>query len=160
VQYISYLDIETTGLSPFTEDITVIGLYRQNDRDVIQLIGEDISPLEVIRILKGTETLYTYNGSRFDLPFIREKLGINLNEYCEHKDLMYACWKKNLYGGLKAVEQKLGIKRKLMDVDGWIAVQLWKNYKNYGDEESLKKLLQYNREDVLNLKTLHKKLYL
>jgi uncharacterized protein YprB with RNaseH-like and TPR domain len=160
MEYRAYLDIETTGLSPFAGEITVVGLHIENDRDnrIIQLVGEEICPSKLIKIVKNTKMLYTYNGSRFDLPFIREKLKVDLTEYCLHKDLMYSCWERNLYGGLKEVERQVGIKRKLPDVDGRIAVQLWLNYKHFGDRDSLIKLLKYNEEDVLNLRILRQKL--
>ena len=71
---------------------------------------------------------------------------------------MYDCWKHKLKGGLKAVERKLGIKRKLADVNGYMAVKLWWQYYNDNDREALDKLLLYNREDVTNLKKLRLKL--
>lgn len=101
---------------------------------------------------------YSYNGSRFDLPFIRAKLGIDLNECFRHRDLMYDCWKNDLKGGLKAVERRLGIERKLQGVDGYVAVQLWWDYMNNNDEQALRVLLDYNKEDVVNLKALRRKL--
>jgi uncharacterized protein YprB with RNaseH-like and TPR domain len=83
---------------------------------------------------------------------------VNLTEYYQHEDLMYACWQRNLKGGLKSVERQLGIERRLTDVDGWMAVQLWHNYINYGDRNSLTKLLKYNEEDVVNLRVLRERL--
>ncbi len=71
---------------------------------------------------------------------------------------MYNCWNNNLKGGLKVVEQLLGIKRKLKDIDGYMAVQLWWEYKNNNDENALQTLLEYNEEDVVNLKVLRRKL--
>lgn len=59
---------------------------------------------------------------------------------------------------MKEVERKLGIKRRITDIEGWMAVQLWHNYKLKGCTTSLNKLLEYNKEDVLNLKKLRKKL--
>jgi uncharacterized protein YprB with RNaseH-like and TPR domain len=154
-KYSAYLDIETTGLSSYASELTVIGIHVENGRDdVVQLIGDEISRSGIIGAIRNVGTLYTYNGSRFDLPFIREKLNVDLTEYCPHTDLMYPCWQKNLKGGLKAVERQLGIERKLTDVDGWVAVQLWHDYKSNGCIRSLNKLLEYNREDVLNLKKL------
>ena len=35
---------------------------------------------------------------------------------------------------------------------------LWQRYQNYGDRNSLDLLLEYNREDVVNLKVLREKL--
>ena len=108
--------------------------------------------------LNGVEVIHTYNGSRFDLPFIHRKLGINLKELFSHRDLMYDCWKNNLRGGFKAVECQLGIDRNLKGINGYDAVRMWWRYVDAFDLEALKTLLQYNKEDVLNLKLLKEKL--
>lgn len=156
----AYLDIETTGLSRNYYDITVIGIAFENRKKckVIQLIGDDISDLRLLELLSEIDEIYTYNGSRFDLPFIREKLRVDLTEQFSHRDLMYDCWKQDLKGGLKVVEAKLEIGRNSKGVDGFMAVRLWWDYINDNDEEALKTLLEYNREDVVNLKVLREKL--
>ena len=71
---------------------------------------------------------------------------------------MHDCHEQGLYGGLKAVERKLGIPRNVMGVDGSEAVRLWWRYRDSFDLEALDRLLKYNREDVINLKTLKEKL--
>ncbi len=103
----AYLDIETTGLSPWHSRITIIGIYLCNgdDTSVIQLVGEDITIDSLLETLDGVDTIYTYNGSSFDLPFIYTLLGVNLAKMFTHCDLMYDCWRNNLYGGFKAVER-------------------------------------------------------
>ena len=155
-----YLDIETTGLSPGADAITVIGIYRCNgsESEVIQLVGDAVTAENLLAALEGAGTIYTYNGQRFDLCFIKAVLGINLEDLCEHHDLMYACWQNNLYGGFKAVERQLGIPRKLQGISGYDAVLLWWRYINDGDEDALNTLLEYNKEDVLNLKVLRERL--
>ncbi len=155
-----YLDIETTGLSLQRENLTVIGLHVDygNQSQTIQLVGNEIFTSQLIRLISKDAILYTYNGTRFDLPFIRAKLGVDLTEHCAHRDLMYDCWAQNIYGGLKEVERKLGIERKTVGIDGFMAVQLWYDYERYGDEQALATLLEYNREDVVNLKALRHKL--
>ena len=152
----AYLDIETTGLAPSGCEITVIGIYLCNgdDTEFVQFVGRDVTADSVQEALKGVKVLYTYNGSRFDLPFIHSKLGINLAERVTHHDLMYHCWRKNLFGGLKAVERQLGLKRKLPDMNGYEAVRLWWKYVDSFDLDALNTLLEYNKEDVINLKTL------
>jgi uncharacterized protein YprB with RNaseH-like and TPR domain len=45
-------------------------------------------------------------------------------------------------------------------IDGRVAVELWFRYKYFGDRESLTTLLDYNKEDVCNLKLLRQKLRL
>jgi len=69
--------------------------------------------------LQGVDELYTYNGRRFDLPFIHARHGVNLEESYTHIDLMNHCWRNNLYGGLKNVERALGIQRKLTESMVW-----------------------------------------
>jgi len=156
----AYLDIETTGLSPWYSEITVVGIHFCNSEDTrfIQLVGKDITSITVLEALNGVDVIYTYNGSRFDLPFIYCRLGINLAQLFTHRDLMYDCWENNLYGGFKAVERQLGIARKLTEVNGHEAVRLWWRYVDYYDLDALNTLLEYNKEDVLNLKTLKERL--
>lgn len=152
----AYLDIETTGLSCQHSDITVIGIYLVNGSEskMVQLVGRDVTRDNLLASLESVNTIYTYNGSRFDLPFMYGSLGIDLHSVATHHDLMYACWRCNLYGGFKAVEQQLGIPRQLQGISGWDAVMLWWRYQNYGDQNALALLLQYNKEDVMNLKVL------
>ena len=152
----AFIDIETTGLSPWESEITVIGFYICSGMESrsVQLVGKDITRTEVLAILEGVDTIYTYNGARFDLPFIYQHLGINLAEMYDHCDLMFQCWKNNLKGGLKGVEKQLGISRESEGVDGREAIHLWGRYLHSADLEALDTLLRYNMEDVVNLKTL------
>jgi uncharacterized protein YprB with RNaseH-like and TPR domain len=156
----AYLDIETTGLSPDYGQITVIGIYLTvgSESWVTQLVGNEVTDLSLSKSLEGVDTIYTYNGSRFDLPFIYSSLKLDLESIANHHDLMYDCWQNNLYGGLKSVEQQLGIDRRLKHMNGYDAVRLWWKYVNDYDENALSTLLEYNREDVVNLSTLKNKL--
>jgi uncharacterized protein YprB with RNaseH-like and TPR domain len=152
----AYLDIETTGLMYGSSEITVVGIYLVHGKktDFIQLVGRDITTDAILEALEGVEIIYTYNGSRFDLPFIHSQFGINLASLFPHRDLMYDCWSKNLHGGLKGVEVQLGITRNLPDMNGREAVKLWWQYVDSFDLDALNKLCEYNKEDVVNLKTL------
>ncbi len=156
----AYLDIETTGLSPNYSQITVIGIYITdgNTDRFLQLVGDDITGEALLESLVGVNTIYTYNGSRFDLPFIYARHRVDLANLYIHCDLMFHCWRNNLYGGLKSVECQLGINRQLKEVNGYEAVRLWWRYINDYDEDALKLLLEYNNEDVVNLKALRDRL--
>lgn len=149
----AYLDIETS----YRNEITVLGVYRE-DTGVHQLIGSNITPERILDILQGINVIYTYNGTRFDLPIIARNTGIRLSDNFELHDLMYDCWRKNLYGGLKWVERVLGITRALDNMDGHQAMELWERYFWFKDKEALQKLLKYNQEDVVNLFSLREKL--
>ena len=152
----AFLDIETTGLSAVYCEITVIGIHLVNGSDTgfVQLVGEDVTADNLLEALGRTQVIYTYNGSRFDLPFIQSRLGIDLAELFTHRDLMYDCWQNNLYGGLKGVERQLAIPRRRQEINGFEAVRLWWKYVNDYDQDALATLLEYNKEDVINLKTL------
>ena len=152
----AYLDIETTP-QPISA-ITVVGIAVEHDGRIISRQVDTITDAWILETLRGVDELYTYNGSRFDLPMIKAKLKLDLKQSVKHTDLMYACWKQDLKGGLKAVEKKIGIPRKLPDVDGYTAVLLWWQYKNNADHNALKTLLDYNEEDVVNLRILRQKL--
>lgn len=149
----AYLDIETS----FEGAITVVGLYT-TDRGLVQLIGAKISDVTVWQALEGVQTICTYNGSRFDLPVIRRRLGLDLCEAFQSHDLMYICWRYGLYGGLKRVEEQLRISRRSKGIDGMEAMRLWSRYEDDGDQEALQMLLTYNSEDVLNLPILEARL--
>jgi len=60
-----------------------------------------------------------------------------------------------LKGGLKGVERAVGIARPgdLAQLDGWDAVRLWREHLG-GSPESLRTLVRYNTEDILNLEPL------
>lgn len=158
----AYLDIETTGLSSSYHDITVVGIYLVNGShsSLVQLVGERVKRKALLEALDGVHTIYTYNGQRFDLPFIHACVGVDLNKMHVHHDLMYDCWRCNLKGGFKAVESQLGIPRRLKGIGGYEAVLLWWRYRKYSDRKALALLLEYNKEDVMNLKTLRERLLL
>jgi uncharacterized protein YprB with RNaseH-like and TPR domain len=145
----AYLDIETS----FLGEITVIGLYAE-DRGFVQLVGGGVTDLALWKALEGIQVICTYNGSRFDLPVIRRHLHLDLRRVFTSHDLMYDCWRQKLYGGLKRVEEQLDIRRRTRGIDGVEAMRLWHRYETTHDSRALMTLLEYNREDVLNLETL------
>lgn len=152
----AYLDIETTGLYPIQDRITVIGIYfcDEGEGRLVQLHGNSLNCNALLNIMEGTDNLFTYNGERFDLPFIRTRLGPDLAMMHRHTDLMFDCWKFNLKGGLKAVLRSLGIERETEGLTGIHAIWLWDQYSKYNNLEALNLLLKYNRDDVVNLKQL------
>ncbi|HMP42087.1 MAG TPA: ribonuclease H-like domain-containing protein [Roseiflexaceae bacterium] len=149
----AYLDIETT----FEQSISLIGIYRR-DIGTIQLIGGGISDLALYRALEGVQTLVTFNGSGFDLPVIRKRLYVDLRQDYAHCDLMYVCRRHGLRAGLEKIEERIGIWRSTAGISGWDAPRLWHRYEMTGDRTALRTLLDYNREDVINLARLEEHL--
>jgi uncharacterized protein YprB with RNaseH-like and TPR domain len=156
----AYIDIETTDLDPAEGELTVVGIHFQQDGQerLVQLYEDTLTKDNLLAALAGTSILYSYNGKEFDLPFIAAKLGVDLASVFKHCDLMHHCWRRNLYGGQKKVEVKLGISRETTGVDGAQAVALRNDYRLNGNAEALRTLLLYNAEDVKNLAHIRRKL--
>jgi uncharacterized protein len=142
----AYLDIETCAGG----QVTVVGIYRE-DRGFRQLVGGEITDVTVWEALEGTDTLCTYNGDRFDLPILERQTRLELRSHFRSLDLLRECRRVGLKGGLKRMEERFGIARATRGMTGWDALRLWARYEIQGDRDALRLLLEYNREDVMNL---------
>lgn len=145
----AYLDIETT----FDNTISVVGIHIPG-KDMVQLTGTQVTDVEIAMALKGVSAVVTFNGASFDLPFIRRITGLEVRDLAVHHDLLHVCRKRGLKGGLKRVEVLLGIGRDSGITDGRMAPRLWQRWETDGDEEALRVLLEYNKEDCVNLEIL------
>ncbi|MCS7207578.1 MAG: ribonuclease H-like domain-containing protein [Dehalococcoidia bacterium] len=152
-----FLDIETTGLSPASGGyLTVVGTY--DGREYRAFIrGKNLHQLP--RELERYRLLVTYNGARFDVPFLEAELG-PVVRHMAHIDLMYPLRRLGLRGGLKKVEQEAGLARPsaLEGLDGYDAVRMWEEYQR-GHREALDTLVRYNAEDVVVLEGLAVRVY-
>ena len=140
-----FLDIETTGLSHFYDEITIIGwTFGGAAKTLVK--GQDPGPL--LEDAARASALVTFNGIRFDTKFIAKEIPeVAFPE--THIDLMYLCRRLGLKGGQKAIEKTLDIRFRddVGDVDGAAAVLLWHRYMR-GDIAALRKLVRYNRADI------------
>ncbi len=148
---VAFVDIETTGLYHGTDAITLIGLF---DGRATKVFIRGLNLQEFAEEIKKYHLIVTFNGKRFDIPFIRWTLG-ELPDYQAHLDLLYPLRKLGYRGGLKSIEVQLGIERDgaLKEVDGFLAVLLWREYER-GSKAALDTLVRYNLEDVVNLQYL------
>ncbi len=172
----AYLDIETTYVGAFTDSrlfqdfanhkITIVGIrIIDGEHDTfLQSVGANVTHANLMAALEGVEIVVTYNGRSvpdkvkgyigFDFPVLAAQLGVVLDEEFKHLDLCPECWKHGLYGGLKVVEQTLGLKRQLPGKDGKWADKTWRKYQQNNDSRLLDELLAYNKEDVFMLRSL------
>jgi len=79
--------------------------------------NDDPTPLNAI--LSEALALVTFNGTLFDIPFLRKTVG-ELPIPSQHIDLRYAARTVGLTGGQKAIERelKLALRNGLDDIDG------------------------------------------
>ena len=79
-----FFDIETTGLSPKTSQVFLIGAVQYSDKlqafESIQFLAESTDPGEELQILKAfsqlareKQFLIHFNGTSFDLPYLRHR---------------------------------------------------------------------------------------
>jgi len=145
-----YLDIETTGLDRYFNDITTIALY---DGQTIKtyVYGKNLD--DFIEDIQKYKVIVSYNGKSFDIPFIEHHFNIRLDQ--AHIDLRYILHSLGFRGGLKGCERQLDMDRgDLKDIDGFFAVLLWDEYQKTGDPKALETLLSYNIQDTINLENL------
>ncbi len=147
---LGYMDIETTGLSPEYNDVTLIGLH---SLDATSIYIDKHNHNKAKNDIDACKYLVTFNGNRFDIPFIDKHYG--LNQEFKSIDLMYLFWQLGYKGGLKKIETNLGLSRaeEVVGMKGKDAVTLWHKYKQ-GCKDSLNKLVKYNFEDIVNLEVL------
>lgn len=147
----AYLDIETDRRG----NICIIGIYT-DAFGFIQLKGNKITAGSISEIMGSVNTIVTFNGDNFDLPQIKKCLDLDLRSTHKSLDLLKVKRKLGIKGGLKELEKMFGIQRKTEGINGYNALELWEIYLKKGRLDALNLLLEYNREDVLNLIPLEK----
>lgn len=150
-----YLDIETEG--NFRDDaITVVGLY--DGLEYMPFVkGENLFQIE--DVISRYSTIITFFGGGFDLPMLCKQFP-NIAFDHLHIDLCPTMRRLGYRGGLKSIERQFGIERspQTHGLTGRDAVRLWRHYLR-GSKEALDLLLEYNREDVVNLEKLMEATY-
>jgi len=146
---LSYFDIETSGLSYDAYVTCIVCYHRGSLWRFVQ--GENLD--DFLALLEEVDLLVSFNGASFDVPQLLRTWHIPQFP-CPHIDLRWQCYHDQLRGGLKQVEQTLGISRPadLQGVDGAEAVWLWYRWHHHGDKAAREKLLRYCGADVLALK--------
>lgn len=144
-----FLDIETTGLSFYYHDVTLIGWSIDGRYDAV-VAGDSIASLT--QVLKRAKALVTFNGSLFDLRFLKAKFP-ELQFPSVHIDLRFLSRRAGIGGKQKDIEKRLKFFRPayLKDIQGESAPILWHKYRR-GDIDSLHLLVAYNHADVEGMK--------
>lgn len=148
----AFFDIETTGLSPYTDDITVICTYEPGTRTLLRFV-KDENLERFPETLRAGAVLVGFNSRSFDMPFVRRVFGDRMPPFAQI-DLRWVLHKMGIKGGLKAIESEhFGIARpvELDGFDGEQAVWAWHRWRRTGDRAVLDRLLLYCQADVIVL---------
>ncbi|MDR1298126.1 MAG: ribonuclease H-like domain-containing protein [Deltaproteobacteria bacterium] len=149
-----FLDIETTGLSPDYEDITIVG-WSLGGRFGVIVVGRD-DPRKLFDDLARAKALCTFNGKSFDMRFIMSRWP-ETKVPAAHADLRHVARRAGYAGGQKRIEEEIGLERDTGVSNGEDAVRLWWEYRDRGRpaarrREALRELINYNHLDVEGMK--------
>ncbi len=146
-----FVDIETTGLSHYYNDITVIGLARQGEY-VSFVAGDSLD--EAKDLIRNAKCIVTFNGTLFDIPFLKKEMP-DIQFPAAHVDLRYLTRRLGWQGGQKSVEEQLGVSRpsELGELRGGDAPALWYEY-IAGRSEALDTLVRYNQADLRGMQEI------
>ncbi|MBK8909608.1 MAG: DUF429 domain-containing protein [Rhodospirillales bacterium] len=141
----AFLDIETTGLSHYYDDVTIVGISLDGSYSCHFAFDDESALLDRLREAK---CVVTFNGTIFDYRFLIKTYS-NIQLPKAHVDLRFLAPRAGLSGGQKVVEEKLGWRRHgaARDINGAAAPLLWHRYK-LGDHDAAKTLIRYNHADV------------
>ena len=148
----AFLDIETTGLSTDDSVVTLVGILDSSGYTAF-VRGDNLDELPAT--LSKYRLMVTFNGASFDLPFLRNVFGPELDAQAGHIDLRHVLRRAGLPGSLKAIERRTGTGRPsvLATLSGRDAVTLWQMSQE-GEPGALPTLIRYNAEDVASLPRL------
>jgi len=145
-----FFDIETTGLDRHTDVVTTVSFHQGGSTETL-VRGRDLTADRVADRFAAAPVLVTYNGHRFDIPFLETALDIEIAT--PHLDAMWPCHRLDLYGGLDGARSAVGIDRAGPDIGGAEAVRLW-HAAERGEDGALETLIRYNQEDAAILEAL------
>jgi uncharacterized protein YprB with RNaseH-like and TPR domain len=170
VATIGFVDIETTGLKPQHHRFLTMAIARNLEPDpwlVVNVDDREIEALYTARTwLYQLDTVVTWGGNYFDLPFLNYRLAVHNMERIalpDHFDMK--AWAKRVdpFGfmrsperylhGMEAHAKHVGIATKDTPFDPVV----WGKASS-GDVDALVEIANHNVEDVQTLRSLYDKL--
>lgn len=143
-----FLDVEADG----AREPTVVGVFDALGVGAY-VRGRDLDRAE--ERLARSPVWVTFNGKSFDVPVLRRRFP-GLRAPSAHVDLRIVARIAGLKGGLKQLEDQLGLARPphLRGLGGLDAMRLWNEYRHHQELKGLRLLVEYNLYDVINLRSL------
>lgn len=170
IEKIGFLDIETSNLSA---DFGFIFSYAIKDNDSNKIYGRVLTPNEIkdgvfdkelvkecCKDMYRFNRIITYYGTYFDLPFIRTRAEYFNYQYPKYKDILHTdCYhivktKLKIHSNrLETACNFLNIPSKKHRLSGVVWVNACAGKKKYLDF-----IFEHNKEDVISLQNLYKRL--
>lgn len=163
---ILFLDIETTGLSAQSSCIYLIGTayFKDGIWNVTQFFAENTQEESGILcgffdFIKYFDTVVTFNGNRFDIPFLEARAAVYgfTYSFSDKKGIdIYRRVKpyKGLFGladmKQKSIEHFMSIDRK-DEMSGGELIKVYESYTSEPTQEKLQLLLGHNFDDVCGM---------
>jgi len=165
---IGYLDIETSNLwADF--GIMLSWCLKEKEGEVsydiistkdIHNYGNDKRIVEsLIEEMKRYAIICTYNGTRFDIPFVRTRALYHQMDFLNYGDIFHWDLYYTAKSKLRMTRKSLDAVTDLLGIPGKTPVprETWRKAQ-YGHKESLQYVLDHNIADVVILEELHNKL--
>jgi uncharacterized protein YprB with RNaseH-like and TPR domain len=163
---VTYLDIETCGVS--NASVFLIGwCYFDNDDFITEQVfarhySEEAAILSLTcDRLRNTQVLGTFNGKKFDLPFILERAAIHGQELPTlpaHVDMLQrarAHWRSMVPNcRLQTLEQLLCHRKRTGDIPSSMIPQAYNDFALTGDARKIKTIIDHNLFDIVTLAEL------
>jgi hypothetical protein len=166
-------DIETTGFDRKKTKVVLVGLiYRQRNQLIVkQVLAEGLDEeqallTELMSDFSNHRILITYNGDRFDIPYLNARYYENHMPYTLETKKSLDLYKyfrdqKHVYNfpnlKLKTIEKYLDIHRNDA-IDGGESVRLYYDYLKNRDPNLRDLICLHNHDDICNLTLLMDKL--
>lgn len=164
------LDIETTGFKASYQICYEIGLAKrisENSYEITLFFADSKEDernilLALINYLEGINTIITFNGISFDLPFLVERfekndISFTFDKFDKTDLFIEAKSASNLLNlpryNQTTIERFLGILRE-DTMNGGELIPVFKEYSKDHDEEKLKLLTLHNHDDVKGMLSL------
>ena len=168
---LKFMDIETMGLSNMP--IILIGIaeikgkYIETNQYLLRDLSEEPALIEAyLSHLDNSSVHVTYNGSSFDIPYIKNRANyFRMDYYLDqiHYDLIYPArnlWKETLPDcKLTTIEEHLFNIKREDDVPGAYIPEYYETYLEEGNIGPLIPIVEHNRMDIVSLASFLMKIY-
>lgn len=153
------VDVEATH---WNGPISVIGVYKPGEGEIVYesfVKGVNLSIENLKQAFAECKLLITFNGTNYDVPEIKKQFPGVIPDTLPVVDLYLLAKRLNLDAGLKTLEQTFRIFRtEAVDNKRKISTKMWRKYEKTGKKRFLDTLIEYNRQDTINLYPLAEKI--